>query len=251
MFYIYLFNNKELNMKNIAVIGSSGAIGYSFVNKLSELNSLEKIYAFSRSNLKFDLPNVISNTIDVTKEDSIIKAISIIPEDIKLDLVIVATGILHDTYIQPEKSLRDLSKDNFEKIFAVNTIGPALLMKYFIPIMNKEHKSIFAVLSAHAGSITDNKLGGWYSYRVSKSALNMLIKNLSIEVGRRNKNSIIVGLDPGSVDSKLLEPFKKYMNPNSILTADSSTLKLLEVLNELEITDSGNCYDYNGSVVLP
>ena len=117
--------------------------------------------------------------------------------------------------------------------------------------MNKEHKSIFAVLSAHAGSITDNKLGGWYSYRVSKSALNMLIKNLSIEVGRRNKNSIIVGLDPGSVDSKLLEPFKKYMNPNSILTADSSTLKLLEVLNELEITDSGNCYDYNGSVVLP
>ena len=110
-------------------------------------------------------------------------------ESSPLDLVIVASGLLHDDETMPEKSLRDLSGEKFLKLFNVNTVTPAIVAKHFIPRLNTDTPAIFAALSARVGSISDNHLGGWYAYRASKAALNMVIKNLAIEAARRNKGS--------------------------------------------------------------
>ena len=109
-------------------------------------------------------------------------------------MIIIATGVLHYDQVKPEKGLRDLSAKNFQLIFEANTILPALIAKHFIPKLNRDKRVVFAALSARVGSISDNQLGGWYAYRASKAALNMIIKSAAIEVGRRNKQAIIIGL---------------------------------------------------------
>ena len=155
--------------KNVAVIGSSGAIGNAVSKILLDDESVDSVYNFSRS----ISPNTSDKEhriyIDIESEESIKDAVENIPEDIKFDLIFVATGILHnDNDVYPEKSIRDISADRFKKVLMINTVGPALVGKYFIPFLNKQNKNVFAFLSARVGSISDNKLGGWYSYRASK-----------------------------------------------------------------------------------
>ncbi len=230
-------------MKSIAIIGVSGAIGKSFLREVKRRHPVSRVYGFSR--LK---PNeVIDLTwhhIDLTDEATIEEASSKVTEP--LDLVILATGILHNTSLQPEKSLRDLSIDNFERVFKINTIGPALIAKYFLPKLNRKSRSVFAALSARVGSIEDNNLGGWYAYRASKAALNMIIKTASIEIARRNKHAIIAGLHPGTVDSNLSKPFQANVPDGKLFTADYSANKLLDVLEGLSGADSGHVFDFNG-----
>ena len=147
--------------KTVAIIGSSGAIGSAFCKSLLLDHSIEKIYKFARNNIDKDSDNEINISIDIEDEDSIKKAIEELPENIRFDLIFVATGILHnDDNIFPEKSIKDISIDKLKKVFMVNTFGPTLLGKYFIPLLNRE-KSVFAFLSARVGSISDNVLGGW------------------------------------------------------------------------------------------
>ena len=118
----------------------------------------------------------------------------------------------------------------------VNTIGPTLVGKYFIPFLRKDARSVFAFLSARVGSISDNKLGGWYSYRASKTALNQIIKNFSIEVKRSNINAIFVGLQPGTVKSYLSKPFEKNVKADKLFTPDYSAEKLLDIISCLLYT---------------
>jgi NAD(P)-dependent dehydrogenase (short-subunit alcohol dehydrogenase family) len=188
----------------------------------------------------------VSHSIDIEDEDSIKNAAQIASKDAKLDMVIVATGILYDQDIMPEKSLRDLSKEKMHKIFSINTVGPTIIAKHFLPQLNKSNKSIFAAISARVGSISDNKLGGWYSYRASKAALNMVLKNASIEIGRSNKKAIIAGLHPGTVDSNLSKPFQSAVKEGQLFTPQYSVCKLLEVIDGLEVKDSGGVFDFNG-----
>ncbi|MFN7094068.1 MAG: SDR family NAD(P)-dependent oxidoreductase [Burkholderiales bacterium] len=237
-------------MPNIAVIGASGAIGSAFVHQLALQQDVEHIFAFSRSEATFALPKVTSGFIDVTDENSIILASQTITEYSLCDLIIIATGILHQDLIMPEKSLRDLTRSKFEQVFAVNTIGPALVMKHFFPKLKKDTRAVFAALSARVGSISDNQLGGWYSYRASKAALNMLIKNASIEMKRRYKQVIIVGLHPGTVESELSKPFQANIKPEHLFSPEQSAALMLEVLDRLTIEDSGKCFAYNGTEVL-
>ncbi len=178
----------DLIFKNIAVLGSSGAIGGAFVRILSDKYQNANIYAFSRT---------VGYHIDYTDEDSLSEAANLASSHGPLDLVIVATGVLHNNEIMPEKSIKELSAEKFNYIFQANTIVPALIAKHFLPKLNKDNVSIFAALSARVGSISDNQLGGWYAYRASKAALNMIIKNAAIEMSRMNKKAIILGLHPG------------------------------------------------------
>lgn len=168
-----------------------------------------------------------------------------------LDLVIVANGILHDEGLMPEKALRDLSAKNFHRVYEANTITPALIAKYFLPKLNRDQPSIFAALSARVGSISDNQLGGWYAYRASKAALNMIIKNAAIEVGRRNKHAIVVGLHPGTVNSDLSKPFQSKVADGKLFTPDYSAEKLLDVLGNLSPEQTGKCFAWDGKEVLP
>lgn len=128
---------------------------------------------------------------------------------------------------------------------------PALIAKHLLPKLNKDHPAIFAALSARVGSISDNQLGGWYAYRASKAALNMIIKNAAIEVGRRNRKAIVVGLHPGTVDSDLSKPFQGNVADGKLFTPEDSAQKLLEVLRSLGPEQTGKCFAWDGKEVLP
>tara|TARA_B110000027_G_scaffold45262_1_gene49782 strand:- start:304 stop:960 length:657 start_codon:yes stop_codon:yes gene_type:complete len=218
---------------------------------LSELYTDAKVHAFSRSQKKSDAENIVNHTINYNDEVSIEQAASQASKEAPLDIVIVATGILFDGNITPEKSLRELSAKKFLRLFEVNTILPALIAKHFLPKLNKQDRSIFAALSARVGSVSDNKLGGWYSYRASKSGLNMIIKNAAIEINRQNKNAIIVGLHPGTVDSNLSKPFQGNVPDGKLFTPDHSVKRLLDVLGNLTPESSGKFFSWDGKEVQP
>ena len=238
--------------KTVAIIGSSGAIGNAVAEILLDDDGVEAIYRFSRNDSNENSDRVKNLYIDIEDEESIKDCIKNLSKDIKFDLVFVATGILHnDNDIFPEKSIRDISKSKLEKVLLVNTIGPALVGKYFIPYLRRNSKSIFAFLSARVGSISDNKLGGWYSYRASKTALNQIIKNFSIEVRRSNPNAIFIGLQPGTVKSFLSKPFEKNVRPGNLFTPEYSATKMLEVIENLSLEDTGKIYAWDGEEIQP
>tara|TARA_E500000178_G_scaffold28533_1_gene26099 strand:- start:324 stop:1052 length:729 start_codon:yes stop_codon:yes gene_type:complete len=239
------------HFENIAIIGSSGAIGNSFVNSLEKNDEIKSIYSFSRNPIDVKSNKIFSYEINFENEKVIENASLIASKHKPLDLVIVASGILSGSDFRPEKSLKELSIKNFDQLFFINTIGPALIAKYFLPKLNKNKISVFAALSARVGSISDNYLGGWYSYRASKAALNMIIKNASIELSRSNKNSVVIGLHPGTVDSKLSKSFQKSINKDKIFTPDYSVKKLLEIIYELQKPDTGKIFAWDGKEIFP
>ena len=233
-------------VKNITIIGASGGIGNAVIEHLSKSAKFEKILACGRSEISFNSPNIEYQTIDLTDEATIEAAAKRASEIGPQDLVFVTTGFLHNNDIKPEKSIRDLSIEGFEQNFAINTIGPALVAKHFLPVMRKDTKSVFACLSARVGSISDNGLGGWYAYRASKAALNMVLKNLSIEAQRRYKQMIILGLHPGTVNSSLSEPFQGNVSKEKLFTPLYSAEKLLSVIENATIKNSGDIIAWDG-----
>lgn len=168
---------------------------------------------------------------------------------IEIDIIIVATGILHGDNLSPEKSLRDLDMESFQQVFAINTFGPALIAKHFLPLLPKNKKSVFAAISARVGSIDDNRLGGWYAYRASKAALNMILKNTSVEMGRKYKNLAAIGLPPGTVDTHLSEPFQGNVQPDKLFSAEYSAKCLIRVIDNASASDSGNVYAWDGQKI--
>lgn len=240
--------------KNIAIIGASGAIGNAFLHKISSLYPEANISAFSRQISKIEpkdkLKTVNYYDINYQDENSLEQAAKIAANGSSLDLVIIAIGTLHDEDIMPEKALKELSAKKFHHLFEINTITPALLAKYFLPKLNRNNQAIFAALSARVGSISDNQMGGWYAYRASKAALNMIIKNAAIETARRNKEAIIIGLHPGTVNSALSRPFQSNVPAGKLFTPEFAATKLLEVLNDLRPADSGKCFAWDGKEVL-
>ena len=225
--------------KNIAIIGSSGAIGNAFVEHYLKDNSIQNIFTFSRNAADHLSNKVSSYKIDVESQESIQKAAEQIKDHI-IDRIIIASGILHNESFGPEKSIKDLNYETFAKVYSINTIGPALIGRYFIPLMNKNEKSVIAFLSARVGSISDNILGGWYSYRSSKTALNQIVKNFSIELKRTNKNAIALALQPGTVESKFSEPFKKNVSKDKLFTPDYSVELLSQVIEGSSANESGS-----------
>ena len=237
-------------MKSIAIIGSSGAIGRAFLDAYIADKEVSNIYSISRTEVESNDERIIHINIDVTDEVSVKAAASKIGEN-RLDKLIVATGILHTELFGPEKSIKDIKIENFVKIFSVNAFGPALIGKYFLPLMKKDKKSIAAFLSARVGSISENKLGGWYAYRASKSALNQIIKNFSIESKRTNPTGIIIGLQPGTVKSKLSEPFQKNVKKGKLLLPKDSVKSLIKVIESVMQNDSGKIFDWKGEEITP
>ena len=240
-------------MKNIAIIGATGGIGQAFMEHYAAGKETQCIYACARSPLKYvdEDSRIISINLDYEQPDSIEAAAEEITAR-SLDMIIAATGILHaegDPPLQPEKSLRDINAEQLQRVLAINTIGPALLLRHFLPLLKKDSRAVFALLSARVGSISDNRLGGWYSYRASKAALNMLIKTASIETRRTNKQAIIVGLHPGTVDSQLSKPFQARVPENKLFTAAQSAAYMANVLGSVDIEDTGKCFAWDGKEV--
>ena len=221
-------------MENIAIVGQ-GAIGTALADSIRKEYPKANINIFSRKH----------ENIDYYDEYSIAAASEKTSE---LNLVIVATGILHTPEIKPEKSIKDINPENLQKVYYINTILPLLIAKYFMPKLSKKDRAIFTAISARVGSISDNRLGGWYAYRASKAALNMVMKNLAVEFNRFNKNIIVAGLHPGTVASNLSAPFQA--NVTELFTPEYSAGKMLEVINQLSSSSSGKCFAWDGSEIL-
>ena len=234
---------------SVAVVGANGALGSAFIKKYMLDTNVDKIYAFSRVKPDYLDNKIIWSHIDYFSEESIVAASDAIND--KLDCIIVACGILHTNTIQPEKALKDISMINMQTVYAANTIAPALIAKNFLKHLVTDRKATFIVLSARVGSISDNNLGGWFSYRSSKAALNMIIKNIAIEYCRFHKNAVIASLHPGTVASYLSEPFKDKMPPEKVFTPDFAAEKCLDVIDSLNPQDSGYCFAYDGSKIDP
>ncbi len=245
-----MFESLGRNLR-VVVVGASGGIGAALVERLVASGHIERVHALSRQGKAHPSPKVSNLTFDFTSEASIEAAAQALAEAGPLDVVIVATGLLQGDGISPEKNLRALSIDGFEKSFLINTVGPAMTAKYFLPLMRRDGKAVFAALSARVGSISDNRIGGWYAYRSAKAALNMTLKTLSIEMGRRFKELVIIGLHPGTVDTDLSKPFQGNVPEGKLFTPDYSAEKLLAVIDQVTPADSGNVLDWAGKTVTP
>ena len=190
------------------------------------------------------------HAIDLTNEKSIEAAARVATAESPLDLVIVASGILHRAReIRPEKSVGEIDPESLASVLAINAIGPALVAKHFLPKLSKGHKTVFAALSARVGSIGDNRLGGWASYRMSKAALNMFLRTAAIEQARRLPQSIVVALHPGTVDTSLSQPFTRSVEPQKLFSAAYSAGEMLRVIDSLDVDDSGGFYAYDNSSI--
>ena len=165
------------------------------------------------------------------------------------DLIINSIGILHGDHLQPEKRLQDISADSLTRYFAINTIIPGLLLKYFSGLMPKNAPAVFASLSAKVGSIGDNRLGGWYGYRASKAALNMLVKAAAIEIGRTHKQAAVVAIHPGTTVSNLSRPFTSNTPDDKLYTPELSAQRIVSVLTGLTSDDTGQFFDWSGEVL--
>lgn len=234
---------------NVIVVGATGGIGIALISALEASTQVGKIYALSRKGIKHSSSKIESMAFDFTDEDSVAKTADALSDKGKFDLCIMATGLLHGPDISPEKNMRALSIEGFEQSFAINAIGPALTAKHFLPLMRRDKKSVFCALSARVGSISDNRLGGWYAYRASKAALNMIIKTLAIEHGRRFKDCVILGLHPGTVDTDLSKPFQSNVPEGKLFTPEESAQKLLSVIDGASFSDSGNLLDWAGKQI--
>lgn len=164
----------------------------------------------------------------------------------ELAAVIVATGLLHRDGRQPERDWRQLDAAWMAENFAVNAILPALIAKHALPRLRRDGKALFAALSARVGSIGDNRLGGWHSYRASKAALHQIVRTLAIELRRKNPAAIAVALHPGTVDSGLSKPFQRNVKPGQLFTPAQSAGHLWDVMERLTAADSGDAFDWRG-----
>jgi NAD(P)-dependent dehydrogenase (short-subunit alcohol dehydrogenase family) len=228
------------------VIGASGGIGAAVVELLLADENVAHVHGFSRKAHSRQHEKYTTGQLDLTDDASIAAAATGMTTPVQL--VFVATGILHsENFIRPEKTWRTLDAAAMVQSYAINAIGPALVAKYFLPLLPRGERAIFAALSARVGSISDNNLGGWYAYRAAKAALNQLIRTLSLELAQKHKNAICAGLHPGTVDTDLSKPFQSGVSAAKLFTPEVSARHLLNVLNRLTPADSGGLYAWDGA----
>ena len=221
------------NPFNALIIGASGTIGSHFVKLLESNPSCSKVIGIHRNS---------AHAIDYHHPQTIEASASNLTELGPFQLIINTIGMLHSEEWMPEKKLGDLNSTQLAEMFNTNTIGPALTIKHFSKLLDPKH-SVMATLSAKVGSIEDNRLGGWYSYRASKAALNMIIKTASIEFARTKPNIALIALHPGTVNSGLSQPFRGQQIGRDPLEAVTDMFNVLANVNK---EDSGSFLTYSG-----
>ncbi len=222
------------------VIGAGGGLGAALVAKLRQGGEYEKIIALGRhAEVRIDYLDDASIALAA---QSVVQACS--DSNCDLRLMVVATGFLHGDAGQPERSWSHLDAAYLQHVFAINALGPALVMKHFLPLLPRAGRCVAGFVSAKVGSIGDNALGGWYGYRASKAALNQLVKTAAIELTRRNRDSICVALHPVTVDTPLSQPFAKA--DLKVRPPEEAASDLLHVLGGVQPMDTGCLIDYQG-----
>lgn len=234
--------------QSAAVFGASGGIGRALCERLVA-RGCTTVHAGSRGGVEPQDDHIRPFAFDLTDESSIAQAAKTM-RDQPPEWIIVASGVLTlADGTGPERTLKRLDPAAMTEVFALNTIGPAIIAKHMLPLMPREQRFVFAALSARVGSISDNGLGGWHSYRASKAALNMLLKNFAIEMRRTHPDGVVAGLHPGTVDTRLSKPFQSNLPEGQLTEAQEAADMLLDVLGSLNSGDSGKVFDYAGAEV--
>ncbi len=232
-----------------AVFGASGGVGQALVAALQRDPRCAGVHAGSRGPQDgADSAKASAFAFDLADEASIAAASETIGAP---DLVIVATGRLHGPGLSPEKSLRAIESTSLHEAFAINAIGPAMIARHVLPRLPRTRRTLFAALSAKVGSISDNRLGGWHSYRASKAALNMLIRTVAIELSRTHPETVCVALHPGTVDTPLSKPFQSGVASERLFSPETSANHLLSVLDNLRPENSGRLFGWDGQEITP
>ncbi|MBO1531693.1 SDR family oxidoreductase [Psychrobacter sp. F1192] len=249
-----------MNNKTYLIIGGTGGIGRAMVQQLIQATANERgnirVFAtYHRGVPDFEADNLHWLQMDVSNESSITQAVDAIKQqEAHLDWVINCVGLLHTESTQPEKALRQVDTEFFLQNMQINALAGLLIAKHIRPLLAKaersaDHPAIFATISARVGSISDNRLGGWYSYRMSKAALNMGMKNLSIEWERSLKNVCVVVMQPGTVNTQLSAPFQGNVTKGQLFSPAYSAECLLAVLSNMTAAQSGGFIDWAGDPI--
>ena len=218
-------------MKKILVIGSNGTIGRALVAALEQRNTVLQI---NRDNCDYS-------------EHALSQMVKVMAEQGSLQQIYCCIGVLHNNFLSPEKRMAQLEESRLAEYFYINSILPALCLKAFSPLLDRTQNSQFLLLSAMVGSIKDNQLGGWYGYRSSKAALNMLTKTASIELRRTNKNASAVVIHPGTTKGNLSKPFAAGIAEHKYYSAQESAHRIIAVANKLTPSESGQFFNWDGS----
>jgi NAD(P)-dependent dehydrogenase (short-subunit alcohol dehydrogenase family) len=221
---------------NTIIIGASGGVGGALADFFEAQG--DPVHRLSRR----------AGDLDLAKPDSIAVAAEAVPFQI-IQRLVIATGLLHEERLTPERSLRDLDAEWLQRLFLVNAIGPALVLRHLAPRLARAGRVEVALLSARVGSISDNRLGGWYGYRASKAALNQFARTAAIELARSRPEAVLAALHPGTVDTAMSEPFQANVEADRLFTPARSAACLAKVLAELTPAQSGGFFDWRGEAI--
>ncbi len=242
---------------DVLIIGASGGLGKALAERLRQQPDIRRLHLTSRcqpadttSPPDAALPAQYHYQLDITDEDSVSRFIEQLDEHAPhLRLVINTAGILHGDGFAPERRLQDIRLADMQRLMTTNSIGHAVVMAALLPLLPRHGRVVLASLSARVGSISDNRLGGWYSYRASKAALNQIIRSAAIELRRYNPDSICVGLHPGTVDTGLSAPFQQNVPAEQLFSTQQSADYLLQVLHNRQPADSGQIFAWDGQAI--
>lgn len=238
---------------NIAIFGASGGIAQGVISYFLQNLKHVNLHCISRKTAYQTHETTTHQTLTAYQikdyNDDSLSALSNKLEHMKFDLVFIATGALHDSNIQPEKRIKNISQHSFEKIMLSNALVPILIIKHMIGNMRKKSPAGICALGARVGSISDNQLGGWYSYRASKAALVMMLKTLAIETQRTHPDLRVCAMHPGTVDTGLSKPFQANVEPHKLFSNALAGQYIVNVIDSLNMKHSGQQLAWDGSVV--
>lgn len=249
-------------LQHALIMGASSGIGLAMAQQLSHDSALKTLVLCSRhasgsvalqtiaSAGRASGKTVFIMDVDISDENSLAHLAAALQAQVPvLDLVMNTVGLLHDADLSPEKTVLQISAASMQRVFAVNTFGPMFLAKALWPWLRSRHPVVFASLSARVGSISDNRLGGWYSYRASKAAQNQLLKTMAIELARSNPESIVLALHPGTTDTPLSRPFQSGVTAEKLFTPVFVATRLLQLIHDARPAQSGCFLAWDGQQI--
>lgn len=242
--------------RNALILGAGGGLGQAIVARLLTDPSIDKIIAVSRNSQTEDLSGhwISSNRLlwiqsDYSEQSMADVVAQLAPHAGTLSRVCICHGVLHSDSIWPEKRLEDISADALHEIFHANTVIPSLWLKLLHRVLAGKRRCVVAALSARVGSIGDNRMGGWYAYRTSKSALNMMLKTLAVEYARRAKNVKLISFHPGTTDTPLSKPFQASVRKENLFSTAFVADRLVGIMDRAEVDGQLSYLDWDGKPI--